>query len=84
MNDAFVEQTRSEGLTILRVAKELREWIAAAPTDDDAAQSLRRDCDTLVRVGTWLSTSHPITCQDGIDAAGPIQCSTTPVAATKE
>ena len=69
MNDA--EKTHSEGRTILRVAKELRSFLADAPADDRDARSLLRDCDTLDRVGQWLATVTPITFQDGcIPSAG--------------
>ncbi len=71
MNDAYTEKTHSEGRTILRVAKELRAFLADAPADDPEAKSLLRDCDTLDRVGIWLSTCSPITFQAGINTAGP-------------
>jgi hypothetical protein len=71
MDDAFTEKTHSEGRAILRIAQDMRNFIAAAPADDPDAQSIRRDCDTLDRVGLWLSTCSSITVQDGIDAAGP-------------
>lgn len=61
---------QDEGRTILRVVNELRAWIAEAPADDVDAQSLRRDCDTLDRIGWWLVTTTPITV-GGIAAAGP-------------
>lgn len=69
MNDAFIEKTRLEGLALLRVSKELRTFLADVPPDDAEGQSLLRDCDTLDRVGQWLSTTTPITV-DGIDTAG--------------
>ncbi len=69
MNDAFTKKTHSEGRTILRVAKELRGFLADAPPDDSEARSLLRDCDTLDRIGHWLATCNPITFQDGIDTA---------------
>jgi hypothetical protein len=57
----FNEKTHAEGRTLLRVAKELRAFLAEAPTDDPEAQSLLQDCDTLERVGHWLSTSNAVT-----------------------
>jgi hypothetical protein len=54
VNDTF--ETHSDGRTILRVVKDLREMIANAPTDGPDVRSLLRDCDVLDRIGRWLST----------------------------
>ena len=69
--DVFAEQSRNEGRTILRVSRELRDFLADAPPDNDQARSLLRDCDTLDRVGQWLATTTPILASAGIPAAGP-------------
>ena len=63
---AFNEQTHAEGRTILRVSKELRSFLADAPTDDPEAQSLLRDCDVLDRVGNWLASTNAVTFGDGV------------------
>ena len=53
--------------------------VANAPTDDPDVQSLLRDCDTLDRVGRWLSTCSPIRLQqDGIDTAASVPHVFTP------
>lgn len=62
----FNQKTHAEGRTILRVAKELRSFLADVPTDDLEAQSLLLDCDTLERVGNWLASSNAVTFSDGI------------------
>lgn len=63
---AFNEKTHSEGRTILRVARELRAFLADAPADDADAQSLLRDCDVLDRVGNWLANTNAVTFGDGL------------------
>lgn len=62
----FNEKTHEEGRTILRVAKELRGFLADAPADDLGVKSLLRDCDTLERVGNWLASTNAVTFADGI------------------
>jgi hypothetical protein len=70
MGNEFTEKIHSEGRVILRVAKELRSFLADAPADDCDARSLLSDCDTLDRVGHWLSTCSPITFQEAIFQEG--------------
>ncbi len=55
-----VAGTGREGLTLIRVADELRSWLADAPVDDDTVHTLLNDCDTIEAVGHWLLTSPPI------------------------
>lgn len=51
---------KDEGVTLIRIAREVRGFIAEAPSDDAEAKSLLNDCDVVERVGRWLSTTTPI------------------------
>jgi hypothetical protein len=63
---------QGEGDTILRVARELRSFLIDAPGDDIDVRSLLRDCETLERVGAWLSTCQPLAAFAGHAAADGI------------
>lgn len=57
----FNEQMRADGRAILRVAKDMRSFLAGAPSDDADARSILSDCDRLELVGQWLSTVSAVT-----------------------
>ena len=63
------EELQSEGRTLLRFARELREWLSTAKGEPEA-DSMLRDVDVMERVGRWLSSAVPITATDGIPSAG--------------
>jgi hypothetical protein len=67
---AFDQKLHEEGAAILRVARELKEFLGAVPADDPQAQSLLRDCEKLERVGNWLGGVQAITLSNGIFASG--------------
>ena len=63
---AFDQKLHDEGAAILRVAKELREFLGSVPATEPQGQSLLRDCDKLERVGNWLIGVNSITLSNGI------------------
>lgn len=63
------EQSQSEGMVLLRISRELREWLSAAKGEPEA-DSLLRDVKVVERVGRWLSSAVPITATDGIPSSG--------------
>ena len=65
------EQIQAEGRTLLRIARELREFYSPAKGEPEA-DSLLRDVDVIERVGCWLSSTVAITATDGIPSAGSV------------
>lgn len=63
------EQVNAEGRVLLRVAKDMREFLTPAAHEPEAA-SLLRDVETVERVGRWLAGVVPIAVTDGIPTAG--------------
>lgn len=61
---------KAEGQALLRIARDVREFIHLAPPDDADAQSMRRDADVVERVGRWLVHVVPVAVTQGIPAAG--------------
>jgi hypothetical protein len=60
------ERLHDDGRTVLRVSRELKEFLCDAPADDKEAQSLLDDCLTLERIGKWLSGTNVINLSGGI------------------
>ena len=59
-NYQFNQRTHAEGRAILRVARDLQEFLKDVPIDDPQAASLLRDCEQLERVGKWLANANAV------------------------
>ena len=60
VNSEFNDKIHEQGRTLLRVAREMRGFLANAPKDDPDVRSLLRDCDVLDEVGKWLATTSEL------------------------